>query len=71
MSKADELKSSLEQVRRDAVSVKSEPKAEVEVAATPQPAKTLKETSADEIAESLSGPEIDVSIEDLINGACS
>ena len=71
MSKADELKSSLEQVRRDAVSVKSEPKAEVEVAVTPQPTKTLKETSADEIAQSLSGPEIDVSIEDLINGACS
>lgn len=71
MSKADELKSSLQQVRQDGVSVKSEPKAEVEVVAAPSEQRELKSMSPDEIAQELAGPEVDVSIEDLINGACS
>lgn len=71
MSKADELRSSLQQVRQDGVSVKSEPKAEVEVVAAPSEQKELSSMSPDEIAQELAGPEVDVSIEDLINGACS
>lgn len=70
LSKADEMKASLEQVRRDAVKVSSEPRAEVEVAAAPQQQKSLGEMTADEIASGLAGPTVDVSIEDLLTGAC-
>ena len=71
MSKADEIKSSMQQVREDKVDVKSEPTPAVEVAKTAPPSKSILEKSEDEIAEDLAGPTVDISIEDLINSACA
>ena len=70
MSKADEIKSSMQQVREDKVDVKNEPTPEVEVAKVAPPSKSMDGKSADDIAKELAGPESDISIEDLINGAC-
>jgi len=71
MSKADELRSSLDQVRQNRTSVKEDPKPTVEVVSSPTSTRKLSSMSQDEIAAEIAGPEIDVSIEDLIDGACS
>lgn len=70
MSKADELKSSLEEVRKEVVKVSNEPVPQVETTPAPKEQKSLKSMTQDEIAEELAGPEVDVTIEELIAGAC-